>query len=584
MILGGERINATDVKTYLTAYPRVMFANHYGPTECTVSSSFSLIDKNNIDDYLMQPVVGKPVDNTSIYILSDDSELCPIGLPGEICIGGSGVSRGYLNNKTLTDEKFVTDPFSAEPGAKMYTTGDIGRWLDDGTLEYIKRKDDQVKVRGYRVEPGEIEGILHQNKNVRKAVVRADVDANGDNRLVGYIVPEGTFRQEEIVAYLSAKLPAYMVPTLWMELESLPLTPNEKVNRNALPKVDALKQLTSTYQPPRNKTEEAIANIWQDLLRREKIGIFDNFFEIGGHSLLAMRVISSIRKQLDIEMSIQSLFLYPTIEALAKNLPLHEEETLLPPIKVQARPAQIPLSFTQQRLWFIDQLEGSLHYHIPSVLKLKGKLDEEALSYALRCIIDRHEVLRTVIYSDEGQGYQQINNAEGWHLNIVNSFKYKNDHEALSEKVKSLISIPFNLSKDYMLRATLLQLQEDEYVLVAVMHHIASDGWSTSVLVKEVVEFYASFQEGRIAQLQPLSLQYADYAIWQRSYLQGELLNEKLHYWKVKLEGVTPIELPVDLKGLLYKAQGVIVSILRLMKNYLTSYKHLVSSKGLLFL
>jgi amino acid adenylation domain-containing protein len=360
---------------------------------------------------------------------------------------------------------------------------------------------------------------------------------------VGYVTTEGAFDKQEIQSYLQTKLPEYMVPQIWVELTTIPLTTNGKVDRKALPEPE-LTDLSKTYTAPSNETEQALASTWQELLGREHIGIYDNFFEIGGHSLLAMRVVSAIRKALNVEISVRDIFEHGTIAALGRHLGEQAKGTLLPAITSEERPARIPLSFSQERLWFIDKLEGSVQYHLPSVLRLRGEVNVPALETTLQRIIERHEVLRTVILADEqGQGYQQVMPAEGWKLSYEDQTQAAGN---LEEHLQKLISAPFDLSADYMLRAGLIRLGRDEYILAATMHHIASDGWSTSILVKEVVALYGAYIEDQPAQLEALPIQYADYAIWQRKYMQGELLEAKLNYWKTKLAATAPLQLPCD--------------------------------------
>ena len=308
-----------------------------------------------------------------MYIVDKESNLLPIGVAGEICVGGVPVAHGYLNRADLTAEKFVQDPYAKQAGAKMYRTGDLGRWLPDGNIEYLGRIDDQVKIRGYRIELGEIETVLQLSPMVHQAVVAAKNDHEGNKRLVAYIVPQGTFDKAAITEYLQSKLPEYMVPALLMEMESLPLTATGKINRKALPDPDVTELLTNQYKAPRNEVETRLVEIWQGLLKVDRIGIEDNFFELGGHSVLVMRVIASIRKQLQVEVAIKDLFVYPTIAALAKHLALQSKGLLLPAIEVQPRPDRIPLSFSQERLWFIDRLEGSVQYHVTGCTQARGQ-------------------------------------------------------------------------------------------------------------------------------------------------------------------------------------------------------------------
>ena len=386
--------------------------------------------------------------------------------------------------------------------------------------------------------------MLNQNDQVSQGVVLAKADKQGTKRLVGYVVSHQTaFDKQAIQAWLNEKLPEYMVPAIWVELDSLPLTSNGKVDKKALPDPE-LTDLSAAYTAPRNETEQALADIWQELLHIERAGIYDNFFELGGHSLLAMRVVSAVRKELDVELSIRDLFVHPTIAGLGAFLDEQHKGTLLPAITAAERPDYIPLSFSQERLWFIDNLEGSVQYHIPAVLRLKGELNQEALQNTLQAIIGRHEVLRTVIGEHNGQGYQQIMTADNWSLALTK--KPGTGEAELSAYIAALLSKPFDLSKDYMLRAELIETGKQDHVLVVTTHHIASDGWSTSILVKEVVELYTAHTAGHTAQLPDLPIQYADYAIWQRNYLQGEVLEAKLDYWKTKLANTATLQLPAD--------------------------------------
>jgi amino acid adenylation domain-containing protein/FkbM family methyltransferase len=546
IILGGERVDPADIKAYISLYPDTLISNHYGPTECTISSSFHLVNKHNIDEFMKRPVIGKPIDNTQIYILAENGLLSPVGVVGELFIGGQGVAKGYLNDEKLTSEKFVSDTFKSEPDARMYRTGDLGRWLPNGSIEFLGRLDDQVKIRGYRVELGEIENIIQLSGLVQHAVVLAKDDEGGNTRLVAYTVPGESYSQKALGSYLKDQLPAYMIPSLYKELDSLPLSPNGKADRKALPEPDYSGLKAKEYIAPRDITEEKIAVIWQELLNVQQVGVHDNFFELGGHSLLGMRVMSFLRKELGVEISVKDIFVYPTIAELAKRLNSQTEGVLLPAIQKQERPQYIPLSFSQERLWFIDRLEGSGSYHMSSVLELKGQLDKVALENTLRAIVERHEVLRTVIRERDGIPYQYILNHDDWNLTILDGDLYKESSHGRSHYRQQLIDKPFELSRDYMLRADLICVNEHEHVLVLTMHHIASDGWSTSVLVKEVAELYRHFTENSPLQLEPLDIQYADYAIWQRSYLQGELLDKKIDYWKNKLEGAIPLELTTD--------------------------------------
>lgn len=361
---------------------------------------------------------------------------------------------------------------------------------------------------------------------MNKSVVLAKEYKEGVKQLVGYVVPDGPFDPEAIISFLKTRLPEYMVPSLWVELDNLPVTPNGKIDRKALPESVPEGLFTNQYVAPRTQTEQALVNIWQELLDVSRVGVHDNFFELGGHSLLATRVISSIRRQLEVELAIKDLFIHPTIAELAGHLNGQSNELLLPAIKAEPRPQLIPLSFSQERLWFIDQLNGSGQYHLSAVFGLKGRLNKEALEHAFQTIVGRHEVLRTVVREHEGQAWQYIKDKNGWQLIVTEGYQYKQDSLNLQNHINTLVRKPFDLSKDDMLRADLIILDLNEHMLVVTMHHIASDGWSISIIVQEVIELYKSYAEGRPAALVPLEIQYADYAIWQRKYLQGEVLEK----------------------------------------------------------
>ncbi len=575
LVFGGEALPAEMVEGIRLSGSSCVIVNHYGPTETTIGKLLHVVKEEN--SYSGTIPIGKPFSNTSVYVLSKELQPCPVGVPGQLYIAGDGIARGYLNNALLTKEKFISNPFSNTPSV-MYGTGDLVKHLGGGDILFIGRVDDQVKIRGYRVELGEIESILQQSPLVSQAVVLAKEDKQGNKRLVAYIVAEEDFDREEIQSYLKDKLPEYMVPSILMEVSSLPLTANGKVDRKALPDPDASVLLSDQYTAPRNEAEEKLAAIWQEILEVDQVGIHDDFFVLGGHSLLAIRLISAIRKELAVELPISDIFDYPTIAALVAQLE-GQSSNILPPItSLHPRPQHIPLSFSQERLWFIHQLDGSVQYHVPSVLRLKGELNNAALSVALQSIVDRHEVLRTVIRVENGQPFQSIMQPGKWQLNSIDGSAY--DQNQLRDLVKDLLNKPFDLSSDHMLRAALIKVADKEHVLAVTMHHIASDGWSTSILVKEVVELYKSYLEKKPAKLNPLKIQYADYAIWQRTYLQGEVLDKKLGYWKQKLEGVTPLQLPTDYTRPAIQSSRGAVSTFRFGKELYTQLQLLSQQQG----
>ncbi|MEO6549687.1 MAG: amino acid adenylation domain-containing protein [Ferruginibacter sp.] len=543
VLCSGEALKPGQVALFKQKLPATALYNLYGPTEAAVDVTYWNVPTNQ-QQVDMVPI-GKPVANTTIYILDKQNNIAPTGCSGEIHIGGVQVGRGYLNRPDLTAERFINDPFSSLPGARLYKTGDNGRWLPDGNIEYLGRIDTQVKIRGYRIELGEIENVLLGCSGVSQCAVLAKEDSNGNNRLVGYIVPEGPFDREAIINYLKEKLPAYMVPSLWVPLDELPLTASGKIDRKALPSPDA-QVSTGKYIAARTAAERKLVKIWQEILKVDLVGVEDNFFELGGHSLLAMRVVSMVRKEMEVELAIKHLFAFPSIAVLAQHIESQTRGLMLPPVDVQFRPDLIPLSFSQERLWFIDRFEGSVQYHMPAILELKGKLDTGSLTHTLQNIVNRHEVLRTLILENEGVPHQVIMPKDGLQVSYIDGSGYRKDSEGLHKNIRQLINIPFDLSKDHMLRAAVITLEQDIHILVVTIHHIASDGWSISIIVKEVMELYSAFKQARTDDLAPMDIQYADYAIWQRKYIDGEILEKKLSYWKRQLQGVAPLQLPLD--------------------------------------
>uniref|UniRef100_UPI000A9AC614 non-ribosomal peptide synthetase n=1 Tax=Aquimarina longa TaxID=1080221 RepID=UPI000A9AC614 len=481
LIIGGEQLAHSDLYNLGELNSSVKLFNEYGPTEATIGCS--VLDVTNYQS-MDRIHIGHPIANTRIYIVNKELQLLPIGVIGELCIGGEGLAQGYLNREELTKQKFISNPFVEDE--RLYKTGDLARWLPDGGIEYIGRKDDQVKIRGYRIELGEIEHVLSSLSGVIHCCVLAKEDGIGIKRLVGYVVLDEVLDKERLQDQLKTSLPEYMVPQLWIQLEEMPLTSNGKLDKRALPTPDGSELSTKEYVAPRNETEEKLVIIWQELLGVEKIGIQDDFFELGGHSLLATQLISMIRKELSIEIEIADIFAYTTISRLGEHLLTQSKGVLLPSIEVADRSDRIPLSFSQERLWFLDQLQGSTEYHIPIVLRLEGSLDISILEQTLQEIVSRHEVLRSLLVSEEGIGYQEIIGAEDWSLDI----EEVSSEMLLKSNLENYLIRPFDLSKEYKLRSCLYTLGGDQYVLACVFHHIASDGWSEGILVDEFMELY----------------------------------------------------------------------------------------------
>ena len=554
VIIGGEVLSASTVRLWREIQPDIHLVNEYGPTETVVGCVVYKVP-NELDELKAIPI-GRPIANTQIYILDGYGEPVPEGVSGELYIGGAGVARGYLNRPALTAEKFVTDPFADDPKARMYRTGDLGRWLRDGNIEFLGRNDFQVKIRGFRIELGEIEARLMAHPRIRDAVVIAREDVPGDKRLVAYYASaetsdpiEDTLNAEGLRSHLTATLPEYMVPAAYVHLERLPLTPNGKLDRKALPAPDSDAYATRGYKAPLGETESILAAIWSDLLRVEQVGRHDDFFELGGHSLLAVRVISQLRQVLGIEVALNHLFTYPVLADFARSL---ENAALaeLPPITRIDRDQRLPLSFAQQRLWFLAQMEGvSEAYHIPFRLRFGGDLDTAALRRALNRMLSRHEALRTTFVLLGEEPVQQIASVEESHFVLLQQdLRGQDAVEAELRRVAELEArTPFDLAHGPLIRGRLIRVSEDEHVLLITMHHIVSDGWSMGIFLRELSTLYSAFMRGEDDPLPELAFQYADYAVWQREWMAGEVLREQAEYWKSTLDGAPVLlELPTD--------------------------------------
>jgi len=539
IISGGDVLSKSDIGFFLG---KVKITNGYGPTESTIAVTY-----NTIKDIKQTSLIGKPIGNTQIYVLDNDQQMVPIGVPGELFAGGIQVARGYFNRSVLTAERFLKNSVEPESSYKIYKTGDLARWLPDGNIEYFGRVDNQVKIRGYRVELDEIEFYLKGSNMVIQAVVLTRKNNSGELVLVAYLVPSEGYTKEALINYLKTCLPAYMVPVWWIVMPSLPVTENGKVNKKLLQQTKLSIDTNRPFKAPRNQTEIELCEIWAVLLAVEKIGIDDNFFELGGHSLLGMRLIAAIRSKMGIDIKVKDLFNNPTIALLGIYIGLQTKDLQFAGILAKPRPQHIPLSFSQERLWFIDKLEGSVHYHIPAILNLSGDLDIDALNKSIQAIVNRHEVLRTVIREENGIGYQFVQEPGQWSLDTDNVIIHTpEDTVSFKEMIAAFTSKPFDLANDYMIRGKVITLDKQTHVLILTVHHISFDGWSLSVFVKELAELYKSYIEKKEPRLVALPIQYVDYAIWQRNYLQGEIMENKLNYWKSQLSGITPLELPVD--------------------------------------
>nr|WP_225737551.1 non-ribosomal peptide synthetase [Dyella acidiphila] len=548
LLIGGEAVDARTVRRVLAATPPQRLVNAYGPTETTTLATSHAIE--SVADTAVSIPIGRPIANTHIYILDRHGEPVPIGVSGEIYIGGPGVARGYWNRPELTAERFPRDPFVNDAQARMYKTGDLGRWLPDGTIEYLGRNDFQVKIRGFRIELGEIEAKLAQQAQVRDAVVIAREDVPGDKRLVAYLTMQDgqSLSAAALRDALAQELPGYMLPSAFVQLEQLPLTPNGKLDRKALPVPDQQAVATRAYEAPIGEVEQTIAEIWQALLGLERVGRNDHFFQLGGHSLLAVQMIARLRKALGVEVTLRDLFVHACLQDLAQAA-AQAAGAELAEIRVADRSQALPLSWPQQRLWFIDQFDpaASASYHIPAALRLRGQLDRAALSAALSRIVARHEILRTVFASRDGQAIQVIREAQPFDLRVQDLRTHADIDAAISRLSAAEAGAPFDLSSGPLLRGTLLQRADDDHILLLTQHHIVSDGWSVHVLVREVSALYEAYCQGHPDPLPALPIQYADYAVWQHDEAQRALLRTQAAYWKTQLDGApTLLSLPTD--------------------------------------
>jgi amino acid adenylation domain-containing protein len=508
--------------------------NLYGPTETTTYSTWTTVVPHK------KVTIGRGVGNTRLYVMDQEMQLAPRGVVGELYIAGEGVGYGYWNRPSLTAECFLPDPCGKTAGDRMYRTGDLVRWNNAGELEYLGRADQQVKVRGYRIELGEIEAALSGHAAVREnVVVVREIDL--EKWVVAYVAskPGMEINEEQLRKYLQGHLPRYMVPSQFVVLEDLPKTPNGKIDRKSLP--DPVRGEVRG-RSPQNESEEAVAAIWAQVLRIEQVGTDENFFELGGHSLLATQVMSRVRQVFGVDLPLRSLLEHPTVAGLAAQL-ARATRTNIPPLQPVPRDGQQPrLSFAQERLWFLSRYEAEASlYNVPVALKLRGPLNRQALLAALQEIVARHETLRSSFSEVNGVPLQSIAPTLDLSMPVVELAE-----AGMPEFLRQEARTPFNLAIGPVIRASLLQFASQEHVLVVVLHHIVCDGWSLGIMLEELTELYNAFSVGSSSPLSRLHVQYADFAHWQREWLQGQLLEEQMAYWKVQLAGVEPLNLPTD--------------------------------------
>ena len=553
-MIGGEALSVEHVRRGKARLEGTRLINGYGPTEGTTFSCCYEIGK--VEEEERSIAIGKAIENTQLYILDRKGEVVGIGVIGEMYIGGDGLARGYMKRGEMTAERFVPDEWSEEGGGRLYRTGDLVRRREGGEIEFVGRRDEQVKVRGYRIEMGEIETVMREEEGVREAVVICREEERGEKRLVGYVVwEEGREGEiEEIRERLREKLPDYMVPREIVEIERVPLTGNGKVDKGRLPDGrKERKERGSDWKEAQSAEEEIVRGIYEEVLRIEGVGIEEDFFEIGGHSLLATQVTSRIRESLGVEVALREVFEEPTVRGLAGRIEERRREgggRKEEEIKKAKREEEMPLSFAQQRLWFIDQFEpNSSFYNVPAALRLSGRLNQDALERSFGEIIKRHESFRTIFQAQNGRPVQIILPYSSYNLYQVDlSFLPEEERE---REVKRLAGQeahqPFDLARGPLFRITLLRLADQEHVLLLTMHHIISDGWSVIVLVHELATLYRSILSGESSTLPELPIQYADFAIWQREWLKGEELERQLSYWRDQLaDAPSALELPTD--------------------------------------
>ncbi|MFW9085727.1 non-ribosomal peptide synthetase [Pseudomonas sp. P2758] len=554
--VGGEAMSVEGLRLWHAAgLGHVRLLNTYGPTEATVVSSVHECTLDDANDTFGIPI-GQATPGRALYVLDAAGQLLPAGGVGELCIGAAAcLAQSYFDRPGLTAERFLPDPFSSEPGARLYRSGDLARYNEAGALEYVGRIDHQVKIRGFRIEMGEIEACLQALEQVREAAVIAQ-DGPGGAQLVAYVVAsdaslfaadltaQGAWLEQRKIALRQA-LPEYMVPAHLVLLAALPLNNNGKLDRRALPAVD-MSQSQYAFVAPTTLLQQQLAAIWEAVLQVAPIGLADQFFERGGHSLLATQVISRVRHELKLDVPLRVLFEQPSLGGFAQACAELSASHSLPMLALE-RGQPLALSFAQERQWFLWQLEpDSAAYHVPTALHLRGALHVEALDQALQALVARHESLRTVFVEEPAQTLQVIRPAQRL-LIERDRFAAHASQAQLKARVEAEIQRPFDLLNGPLLRVLLLELSSEHHVLVITAHHIISDGWSMQIMVDELVRLYGGFSQGHEVQLPPLALQYADYAVWQRQWMNDGESARQLAYWRERLGGEQPVlELPFD--------------------------------------
>ncbi|MEU4445610.1 amino acid adenylation domain-containing protein [Actinosynnema sp. NPDC050801] len=546
VMTGGDVVSPAHVQRVGRDFPGLRVVNGYGPVETMV---FATAHQVRVEEGMPARVpVGRPIAGAAVHVLDPRLEVAPIGLVGEVYVGGDGLAHGYLGQSGATAGRFVPDPFGA-PGRRLYRTGDLARWTDAGVLEFVGRTDDQAKVGGFRVEPDEVRVALAGAPGVRDAVVVIREDLPGDKRLVGYAVGEPAPDPRLLRDHLVGRLPAHLVPSAFVVLDRLPLTPAGKLDRRALPapggdRPDWLEE----YRPPRTDVERTIARMWVDLLGLDRVGRDDDFFRLGGHSLLAVKLVARVRAELGVDLSAKAVYEAPTVARIASEVVGRRTSGTAGPLEPVPRDRPLPLSFAQQRLWFFDRLlPGSPVYNVPYAVRLRGVVDVVALEGAVGEMVARHEVLRSRIVVVGGEPVQVPVVGVSVPVRVVDVSGGSGVEGRARVVVEEEALRPFDLGVVPLVRVVLVRLSLVDHVLVVVMHHVVSDGWSRGVVVGELGELYSAAVSGRVAVLPPLPVQYADFALWQRTWMTGDVLRAELDHWRAALAGApTVLELPAD--------------------------------------
>ncbi|QSQ26344.1 amino acid adenylation domain-containing protein [Pyxidicoccus parkwayensis] len=550
VLAGGDVLPPERVREHLAFGGRLV--NGYGPTEgTTFTCCHVLTDPAGVGHSVS---IGKPIANTRVYLLDASLRPVPVGVPGELFIGGDGLAWGYLRRPDLTAECFLPDPYSSAPGARLYRSGDLARWLPDGRLQFLGRRDAQVKLRGFRIEPGEVEVVLSRHPGVREVTVLARDDMPGGKALVAYLAPRNaqTVDSQALRAFLRKTLPEYMVPSAFVALDALPVTQNGKVDRRALPHPDSVGAGERGGEPvaPRTPVEEQVAALMCHVLRRERVGVHDDFFALGGHSLLATQLLSRIQHTLGVEVPLRAMFEGPTVADLARQIEGEQGAPArsLPPLVRVPRDEPLPLSFSQERLWKLYKMNpASTAYNQLGTYRFVGEMNVAALHGALQAMVDRHESLRTTFAEEDGRPVQRVAPSLRFEL-PVRDVRGRDDAWAeVQARIAEEARRPFDLTHGPLVRGELFRLADDEHLLLFSKHHILSDGWSEGVLTREVGLLYTALVTGGTPALPPLPVQYPDFAAWQRGWLAGPELESRLGYWRAALAGApTLLNLPTD--------------------------------------